>query len=178
MISFLRNNPHFGKSVLRGESMVNEYVTNASFSPIDEIIADGSVTPVDFVASPPANKYWMITRSLLYLSDATAFSEAEFAGLGVALTNGVELLVDGQVIENWKDNIDIVSSMYDVKSEAFFGKLDKSLHGRWTYAKSEGGPSYGLKVTDAFTVRVSDNILGLTHFHIKVQGEQFDLKAG
>jgi hypothetical protein len=159
---------------LRGDNYVNENVKNDLYTPPDNMIVNGSVTPVDFIASPPADKYWMLTRAIIYMSGSVVFSEEKFGSL-TALTNGVQILVDGEEITVWKDNINIVTCMYDVKSEGMFSKVDKSMHGRWTFAKAVGGLSHGFKTLDNFTVRVRDNLTGLTQFHVRVQGEQYDL---
>jgi hypothetical protein len=178
MTNFKRNNPHLDHSVLRSDTYVNEYLINDSFSPNDNFGVNGSITPYKFTASPPANKYWMVTRILIYISDDAAFSEGQFGGLGYALTNGLQLLIDGVEIENWYTNEDVIVSMFDVKSETFLGKQDRSIQCRWTFAKAEGEPRYGFKIIDGITFNVRDNLSGLTHAHAKVQGEEFDLVIG
>ena len=136
---------------------------------------DGSGTAVPFLYSPPPGCAASVMRLILFLETSTAMDTGKFGDLA-ALTNGVKFqIVNGgttDVIETWKTNEDILLDMYDFSSAgAIFGKTTKVATGRWSFFKATGG-SRGLYVpkNGSFQVIVQDNLSGLPHFHMHIQG--------
>jgi len=168
--------PHKNDPVMRVTNMVTGYVRDlASSGLVNNMAIDGNATPTVFKKVPPAGKYWMITRMLVFLSDSTAFAEEKFGGIA-ALPLGVQILINNTELVNWQDNIDINTCMYDTVGREIFAKVDKSLAGRWTFAKM--GSKYGVRIDDhvnGFGINIRDNLGELDHFRIAIQGMEHDL---
>lgn len=149
------------------DDYVNTYLFNSSSN---DMGIDGT-TPVSFTYTPPAGKDLILGRVMVYYSSGTAFSEEKFAHL-TALSNGVEINVNGTTIETWKDNVDVITSQFDLSNAGrAFTKEDKSLAGRWTFHKA-AGDIQGLLIENGNTVefKIQDNLADLTIFRAKIQG--------
>ncbi len=139
----------------------------------NNLCVDGSADPIVFSASYPVGQHLEVGRFLLYLRGSTSFDDTKFMNLS-ALTNGIEIRINGQLVTTWRDNIDIVIDMYDLTSAGVaFGKSGRTLTGRWSLTKVLGGE--GILCPDGQLVQaiVRDNIEGGV-FRIKVQGELRD----
>lgn len=152
-----------------------EYFTEYLRNGIDNnLCVDGSVDPVIFSTFPPLGQNLEVGRFLLYLRGSTSFDDTKFMNLD-ALTNGIEIRINGQLITTWRDNIDIVIDMFDLTPAGVaFGKDTRTLTGRWSLTKVLGGE--GVLCPDGQSVQaiVQDVLDGAGIFRIKVQGELRD----
>ncbi len=163
-------NPHLDIHILNSGNIVKDRLMNGA-SP--DLNVDGSSVAVIFKAVPPAGTYWMVTRLMIYFSGATPFSE-ELFGTIAALTNGVSVMVDNVEIVNWKDNMDVQTSMFDAQGKAAYAKVDRSIAGRWSFTRH--GAKKGIRVNDednGFGIKIQDALQTLTQFRARVQGMQF-----
>lgn len=155
------------------ENFLTTYLLNGESN---DMGVDGSETPVAFSYTVPAGKVFELGRMLIYAEAGTAFDSTKWFNL-TALTNGVDIVVDGVTIDNWKDNIDALTNMFDLSSAGvIFGKSTRTMAGRWTYTRgTEGQP---LRVTAGNTVDaiINDDLspAGII-FRIKIQGELKDI---
>ena len=152
-------------------SYVNTYLLNGGSN---DMGIDGT-TPVSFTYTPPSGKDLILGRVMIYYSAASAFSEEKFANQ-TALANGVEMNLGGVTIETWKDNIDVITAMFDLNNVGkTFTKEDKSLAGRWSFYKVSGN-THGMDIINGQTVeiKIQDNLSNLTYFRAKIQGLLMD----
>ncbi len=172
-------NPHLGNVILKHDNIILKYLlaNEGDSAETKNMNINGLAVPTIYKAVPPAGKYWIISRILIYYSTAgVAFSEEKFGNLTALVpAQTVQILANNTVIEEWSDNIDVNLTMYDTIGRAIFAKVDKSLSGRWSlfkFSKAEG-------------IRIDDNVNGigvniradlstLTQFRIKVHGVQFN----
>jgi len=164
----------FTKVIFTDTDIVTEVLTDESSSAIQDMNVDGSSSARVFSAVPPDEKFWIISRLLIYFSASTAFAEEKFANLA-ALTNGVSILCNNAEIFNWKDNIDIQTSMWDADGKVVYTKADRSISGRMSFFKM--GMNDGLKVSDnvnGFGMKIQDNLETLDMFRARVEGVEFD----
>lgn len=156
---------------IRVDEYFTEYLENDGNN---NLCVDGSVTPVVFSTSPPAGRHLEVGRFLLYLRGLTSFDDIGFMNFA-ALTNGVEIKINGQLVTTWRTNIDVIVDMFDLTpAGAAFGKDRSTLAGRWSLNKVLGGE--GVLCPDGQLVQavVQDNLAGAGIFRIKVQGELRD----
>ncbi len=151
------------------DEMLKTYLLNGSSI---EMKVNGSVTPVIFKYTVPTGKILLLVRMIIYLSGSTDFADDKF-GNQTALTNGVEVAVDSNVWEIWKDNIDLTTCMFDTEGRKVFAKDTKSIGGRWTFSKEVGGP-IELVAGEIISVTINDNLSGLDHFRAKIGGRLID----
>ena len=144
---------------------VTAYLLNGSDY---EMNVDGSGTPVEYSYSVPERSHFTLFRVFFYIDDNTAFSADGFGALN-ALTNGVSVEVGGYELVNWKDNIDIVTTVFDYVGYPNLGKTTTSGAGRWTMGKGFGRP-LPVRGGESIVVRISDDLRGLTHFRFRIQG--------
>jgi hypothetical protein len=163
---------HLEKVVMDQTNIVTQRLENGG-SP--DMNVDGT-TPVIFKAVPPANKYWMIARLMIYFSGGTPFSEELFGNL-TALTNGISVLCNNVEIINWKDNMDVQTSMFDAEGKEVYALVNRSISGRMSFTKF-GSDGKGLRVddnTNGIGIKIQDaSIDGLQQFRARVQGVQYD----
>lgn len=152
-------------------NIVIQYLLNSGSKNMN---VDGSSSAVTFSAVPPAGKKWVISRLLIYFSTSQAFDETGFGSLA-ALTNGIDIVLDGVSILNWKDNIDINTSMFDADGKELYTKKDKSLSGRFTFSRFTG-MSGGVTVRSpsGFAMKIRDDLSSLTIFRARIEGVSFD----
>ena len=146
---------------------VSEYATNASSN---DLTVDGSSSSVTFSVAPTAGHDLEVSRIILYMESTLAMDSTEFGNLA-ALTNGVQIVANGEVLTTWQDNIDILCDMFDLSpaGEAF-GKLTETLGGRWTFAKDTNGLALLIPEGQTFDVVVRDDLTNLVVFRVKVKG--------
>lgn len=150
---------------------VTEHLENEGETPPDQLNVDGSSTPVAFSYSPPEGFDAIIGRVMIYYSSSVNFSEEKFAHL-TALANGVEIWADGVLLDTWKDNVDVITDMFDlVPAGEVFTKQARSISGRWTFHRAVGA-SKGLIINNGndFNITINDDLTSLTFFHAVVQG--------
>ena len=162
--------PHIEAHGLDESLFVSSYLTTVAGS--NDMAVDGS-TPVTFSYRVSPGTHLISGRLLIYLETATAMDSIEFGDLAV-LANGVSIKIDGLEISNWKDNIDMLTDLFDlVEAGAAFGKATKTLVGRWTFWKAHADMA-GLEANSSVSVVVRDNLSTLAIFRIKVQGGLVD----
>jgi hypothetical protein len=144
---------------------VSTYLQNGGSN---DMGVDGS-TPVIFSYTPPAGKKLITGRMMLYLECAADFDSTKFGNL-TALSNGVQLIADGVILETWSDNIDLITTFYDGNAYEQFGKIRRTMAMRWTFTKAAAGIS-GIKISNQISVKIQDDLsaAGLI-FRAKVQG--------
>lgn len=131
---------------------------------------NGSVTPVVFEAKPPHGKKWRITRMVGYLEGVNPFSAEKFADL-TALTNGVEVLINGKVITTWNTNRDIASQIPVLTAPKALGKEDRTLAGVWSL-KEVFGNAILVDDENGIQFKIKDNLTAITAFNVTVQGQE------
>ena len=131
---------------------------------------NGSITLVIFEAKPPLGKKWRIARMVGYLEGANPFSAEKFADL-VALTNGVEISINGQIITTWKTNRDIASSIPALSAPKALGKEDRTLAGVWNIQEAFGN-SILVDDLNGIQFKIKDNLSTITAFYVTVQGQE------
>ena len=146
-------------------SLIKSYLYNGTSY---DMAVDGS-TPVTFTYTVPKGYTASLTRVIIYLEGAGAFSAELFADQ-TALTNGVLVQANGVTIENWKDNVDLQCCFFDAEGRAVFAKSTKSIGGRWTFSKDAGGETLSLPELGKFSVTIRDNLSNLLHFRVKLGG--------
>lgn len=131
---------------------------------------DGSIAPVNFDYTVPANKVVDLRRSFIELTDGVIeFTSSNFGARG-ALENGVDIkLVKADsteiIIRNWKKNIDISKTMFD-----FYNPFkDGSYVGRWTFARDVGG-FLTLKPGEKVRFTINDDLTGVDSFTFDLKG--------
>lgn len=146
--------------------VINEYVLNGGSN---DMGIDGT-TPVTFSYAPPSGKNLRANRAIMYMESSGAMDSTKFGDL-TALTNGVQIKADSEVLANWQDNVDILTNMFDLTPAGeTFGKLTRTLVGRWTFTKDTSG--LGLLVPDgqSFDMVIRDNLAALLIFRMKIKG--------
>ena len=136
---------------------------------------DGSDPSVSFSYAPPAGKILVAGRMIFYLEmSGLGFDSVKFGNI-TALTNGVSIQADGIEIQNWKDNVDIVTSMYDSEGYAAFAKTENSIAGRWTFTKAAAGSFKGIRIASSFAMIIQDDLsaAGII-FRAKIHGILID----
>lgn len=137
---------------------------------ITNLAVNGSITPVIFEAKPPQGKKWRVTRMVGYLEGVNPFSADTFADV-TALTNGVEVMINGQVMTTWNTNRDIASSIPVLSAPKALGKEDRTLAGAW-HIKEAFGNSLLVDENGGVQFKVQDDLSSITAFYITVQGQE------
>lgn len=143
---------------------VGEYLQNNGSN---DLAVDGS-TPVVFSYAPPAGFNFLAVRMMIYMESQTAFASDKFGNLA-KLANGVQINCGEVGIANWKDNIDIVTEMYDFARDAF-GKADKLLVSRWTFTRDTFGKCLLVPDGQSFSAVIQDDLSDLIVFRMKIKG--------
>lgn len=146
-----------------------------TYSGSDELNVDGSSTPVNFTAEPPAGKNMIVYRLLLVMEDAS-MSWVKFAGRS-ALANGVIIYVTEDGVERnivtdpIKTNRDYVWNCYDVEID---NATTAILRMRWTFSRA--GTVLVLKdaESDNFRIAVNDDLTSVSYFKATIQGYEVD----
>ena len=147
---------------------VTAYLENAGSN---NLAVDGSDPNLAFSYTVPDGKRFCAGRFIIYIQTVTNMSSTSFGDL-TALTNGLQINIDGTEVDVWKDNIDIQNEMFDLGSAGkVFDAEQKTLSGRWTLWKANSGMA-GINVSAGNTVEfvVRDNLSELSIFRAHVQG--------
>jgi hypothetical protein len=162
----------------------NAYTTSANIFKVTADMAGSSTgtrtSPDMWITANNGTVSYDITRIILQMVTSGSPELTQFGNL-TALTNGCVLRhYDDSVshyhnIAYWRANEDIMYSMYDVSLITGLGAGDYGLTGRMTF----GGPSkHGVVIRmnpgDELQFLIQDDISGLTHFYIMVQGHLVD----
>ena len=146
---------------------INAYLLDGSTV---DMSVDGSSSNVTYKFTASGNV--SIGRLILYMETATAMADDEF-GDATALVNGIDVICHTTTLVNWKDNIDILSTMFDyIDAGSAFGKTGRVLTGRWTFWKADDSMR-GLLLEDGqeFKAVIKDNLsTAPTTLRMRVQG--------
>lgn len=170
MTLYTQSNSHLQPKVMDHTNIVMERL-------MDGVNQDWNVdgtTPVIYKAVPPSGKYWMISRMMIYFAGATPFADEKFGDLD-ALTNGFQIMANGTVLDTWKDNIDIQTSMYNAEGKPVYTLENRSIAGRMTFLKF--GDEHGLRIDDnvnGYGINIQDDLSGLGQGRCRVQGKEYD----
>lgn len=137
----------------------------------DNLIVNGSVTPVNFDFTPASGETWYLEGLQLVFSDSAAQTPAEFANL-TALTNGVDVLVRTNGTEytltNLKNNSQVLQFFHDNKiihlgSSNFFNVdgFTGDIHFPIPMTLQNS-------TSDYVRVQIRDNLTGMDYFTIRV----------
>lgn len=136
---------------------------------------NGSITPVDFCYTCPANKVAFLYRINILITDASMKMD-KFGGL-MALTNGVEigiydssnvLIKDPTDTDNIKTIADF-SMLAGIDAQIHVGAGIDAAFIRWTFSKCVGGP-FRLNEGEYINFKIQDNLEALDEFHAIAQG--------
>jgi hypothetical protein len=116
---------------------------------------DGSVTPVDFVYTPPEDKHLQIGAVTLYMEAGTAFDDTKFLNL-TALENGVEFYINGGNPAVFKTNLDVIMFMHDVQSTEALGKTTRQWVAVWS--ANDGTVGKALNIANEIKIRINDDL--------------------
>ena len=140
---------------------------------------DGSITPVEYSFTVPVNQRIRISRAVINLEDGNSnFDTDEFAALGSALSNGVEVSITHQgsssnVLTNWKTNRDIRTSMSVFTPLSDQPGQGGEYRGVWSIADIlSGGKGLHLNDGDKFTVTIQDGLGALNFMSFTILGQQ------
>lgn len=150
---------------IRPDTYFNQYLINGDARNMG---VNGQATPVSFIAGPPAGKNLLEARLILYLEGRTEFASLGFASLG-ALPGGVRISAAGVEIANWRDNIDIITDMYDLSATGLTNGGFTRV-GRWTQTKGTTGEPLRIMEGEEIEALIRDDLRGIL-FRIKVQGK-------
>lgn len=151
---------------LNEDNIVIQYLLNSGSK---NMAVDGT-TPVIFKAAPAVGKKWEIGRMILYYEDTIGFSANTFGSMP-ALSNGVSILINNKEVLNWKDNLDVMTSMFDADGKEAYAKADRSIGGRLSFFKFNN--IGGVEITDnenGYGVKIQDDLSGLLFFRIRIEG--------
>ena len=156
-------------SIIYAPSYLSPYLLNVASQ---DMAVNGSITPVDFKYTVGGFSTAKWNRAFIDLQDgAQNFDPADFGAISNGLTNGVDIVVvkDGveEVVENWKTNMDISMTMYNFDSPFKVG----AYVGRWTILSDIGGP-ITLFPGDEIIARVQDDLLALDAFRFRLKLRQ------
>ena len=138
-------------------------------------------TPDD--AYVEADALWHIHSVIVSLMDGKGFEAEEFGNLGVALTNGLQFILERD-LETGPTEFDFtfikaIKSNHDF--EMYFGPVGRS---NWTNTTKEsiaiqwnsgesGGTPIVLRKGERFILRLADNLSGLDQLYVSVQGHSY-----
>lgn len=127
---------------------------------------------------PSSEDYVVLTRIFIIIRDATDFTPILYGGIGW-LTNGSQLLLNGQELFNIKQNSDLAIICYDVGAQILDAQASTKTQftcSRITFSRFAEDPITGIKGiifknnNDTLTFRLRDNLSGLTLHQANVQG--------
>jgi hypothetical protein len=142
---------------------------------------DGSVTPVSFNVTVPANELWLVSRFGLHMIDPDIEFE-NFAGLGAPLSNGILFHVmddKGNVALDFLDGLPIVRTLgfahlspdgVEFAQNKQGAGLNDSISVRWSLVRT----GYSLWLPAGYSVRITvrDNLSPVDHFNAVAQGRR------
>lgn len=151
------------------KNYISEYLLSGES---EDMGIDGATTPTTFSYTPPAGQCVYAGRIMIFLLAGSNFSPEKFANI-TALTNGISICANGEEIENWKTNVDVATTMYDIIPGDALG-TGKAILGRWSFHRASGKASDGLRIlpdAGGISIVIQDDLsaAGLT-FCAKIQG--------
>jgi hypothetical protein len=135
----------------------------------DNMAVDGTLTPQTFFVQAPDSAGVIIKRIQFYLTGADRFDDAKFGGI-TALTNGVEIAVDGTLIATYKDNMDILLQSGECTAAGvIFSKTTNALQAVMDFERIGIGGVFLPKGQQA-TITINDRLTLLTYFKAQAKG--------
>jgi hypothetical protein len=138
----------------------------------NNMAVNGSVTPVTYTYTVPADTRVALNRGFLVMEDGViSFLPGAFAAIA-ALTNGVEINVtplggSPVVLENWKTNREVRDTMFDFDEQ---WKTAGTYVGRWSFTKDLNNNGIVLTPGDTFNMVIQDDLSGLDYFSFRLKG--------
>jgi len=159
--------------IVATDEIVMDYMQNGSSR---DMTVDGSSTPVTFTqtVTVPTGSVFRIARRMMFLEDSTNFTSTTFAGI-TALTNGVDLAVEGEVIFNIKTNLDLAIAAFDSNGQKNLGKEQQTMLVRLSFDKFLSDSGLSLLEGEEFQIIVNDDLTGLDIFNIMIEGYLHEL---
>ena len=131
---------------------------------------NGSVTPVRFSYSPPTGYELICARIVFYMEGTTAFDSNLFGDI-TALTNGWAIEMNGVEAMSAKTNRDLGTYMYDMKGDEIYGKVNRTIIGRFSFNKfTDGADGITIRDGESFITVVRDDLSSLTYLEAKIMG--------
>ncbi len=122
----------------------------------------------------PDGKVLVLTRIIIYMESANVMNSNLF-GDQTALTNGWEMIINGESTLTAKQNRELGQYMYDMQGVKIYGKEDKTLSGRFTFAKMmHNGKGITIREGEVFSTKVNDDLTGLTYLEVMAEGQYLD----
>lgn len=160
------------KARMGADNTIIEYLVNGGSR--DQTVLGTLGTPVTFDYTVPAGKDFELGRMLLYMEGATNFDSTLFGDLA-ELVNGWSIQAEGVELVNWKTNRDLALTMFDARGESIFGKVNRTLVGRFSFNKfSNGADGMTVPSGSTFASIVQDNLSTLTFLEVAIEGVLHD----
>ena len=130
----------------------------------------------EFYVGAPANTFFEVWRMVVFIQDDGVWRTEYYAGLGAALTVGVNLYTlaapGGAILETFTPQPVLTSSswakiMYDVRYDTI-GAGAKTSTGRFSFNKF--GRPVVLQGTEVVAIRLNDDFEGIEHHDYVVEG--------
>ncbi|SEH05484.1 hypothetical protein [Candidatus Venteria ishoeyi] len=154
-------------------NLVSAFLENATHG--NDQCQDGSSTPIEYAYTAPAGKIFLCSRLMIYMEDSTNFTSESFGGLGVALTNGWGMALNGTAAFSVKTNWELAIHMFDITGNALFGKDNQTMIGRFSFNKFTGG-SCGVTIRpgESISTILNDDLTNLDILSVMAQGILID----
>jgi hypothetical protein len=173
---FIITNLVVNTSITVDKPIERSYTTSATLEiVISNMNVNGSLsTPIIFEIKPPSDEIWHLTRLLMSITDDTVgqFDDSKFGSLA-PLTNGVSLRENKSNlfnIENWKNNAELIITMFDVVYSDSAPAGNEGLRGRFTFARADAIVKLDGSLDEKIEVLIQDDLTSLTGFIMKCQG--------
>ena len=137
----------------------------------NDLVVDGSSTPVTFSAAPGTGKKWYI-HSISILFEDTGINFNKFGGI-TALTNGVDLkITEGGESERLGLNAKKNSDFYEFATAVILQSAATDVLSIRSNIKISQGTTFELKdsLSENVKVVVNDNLTGIDRFNVLVKG--------
>jgi len=130
----------------------------------------------EFYIEPAAGEKYEIARLIVTIEDTGGGTAQEYGNIGVALTNGIEVILEneyGTTMSDLTDGVPVKTNgdwsrlCYDV-NWIDKGSGNDYITVRWTFAKS--GDTISLEAGQRLTVQLNDSFVGLITHYFLVQG--------
>lgn len=156
------------KARMGADNTVIQYLENGGSR--DQTVLGTLGTPITFDYTVPVGKNLELGRMLLYMEGATNFDSTLFGDLA-ELVNGWIIQAEGIELITWKNNREIATTMFDARGEAIFGKVNRTMVGRFSVNRFSGGTE-ALTVPSGTTFAsiVQDDLSTLTFLEVAIEG--------
>jgi hypothetical protein len=161
-----------------GKSNLYQFLSLDSSGVSNSMNVDGTTPVLYKYQAPPGKKVWL-TRLIIHIADNAAFSGEEYGG-GAGLTNGIEIFTAAESTPTTpilqftplpiKTNVDWGRYCYDIAYQAWSNVNNRSMQGRWTFAKSGSIPVIDGDNLEFLGTYVRDDLSGLVDHTLMLQG--------